>query len=163
MPTFIRILHPGDLGLRHNDYIFGAAIGTGSTFYALLKVDLYRHGMSSEQAAEKRPSAAFPSSFVIAAYHQVRLTPQDFGSSRKRDFAKLNLHLDIFDQPGRNDFFSRLLYHAERSFGKDDLSVLQPLRKGTLPVLVVLVGVIEPGMDVHALDLPALFSLQIPP
>jgi hypothetical protein len=32
------------------------------------------------QAAEKRPFAAFPSSFVIAAYLQVRLTPQDFGS-----------------------------------------------------------------------------------
>ena len=32
-----------------------------------------------EKAAEKRPSAAFLSSFVIAAYIQVRLTPQDFG------------------------------------------------------------------------------------
>ena len=30
-------------------------------------------------AAEKRPAAAFPSSFVAAAYVQVRLTPQDFG------------------------------------------------------------------------------------
>jgi hypothetical protein len=32
------------------------------------------------QAAEKRPSASFSSSFVIAAYAQVRLVPQDFGS-----------------------------------------------------------------------------------
>jgi hypothetical protein len=32
------------------------------------------------QAAEKRPSASFPSSFVIAAYLKVRLIPQDFGS-----------------------------------------------------------------------------------
>jgi hypothetical protein len=32
------------------------------------------------QAAEKRPSAAFPSSFVVAAYPEVRLTPQAFGS-----------------------------------------------------------------------------------
>ena len=56
-----------------------------------------------------------------------------------------------------------LLYPSERSLRKDDLSVLKPLRKGTLPVFVVLVGVIEPSMDVHALDLPALFSLQIPP
>ena len=31
------------------------------------------------QVAEKRPSAAFPSSFVIAAYRKVRLIPQDFG------------------------------------------------------------------------------------
>ena len=31
------------------------------------------------QAVEKRPSAAFPSSFVVATYTQVRLTPQDFG------------------------------------------------------------------------------------
>jgi hypothetical protein len=28
---------------------------------------------------KKNPSAAFPSSFVIAAYNKVRLTPQDFG------------------------------------------------------------------------------------
>jgi hypothetical protein len=33
----------------------------------------------SFQAAEKGPSAAFPLSFVVAAYTQVRLTPQDFG------------------------------------------------------------------------------------
>jgi hypothetical protein len=32
------------------------------------------------QDTEKRPSAAFPSSFVIAAYIQVRRIPQDFGS-----------------------------------------------------------------------------------
>jgi hypothetical protein len=32
---------------------------------------------SPYQAAEKRPSAAFPSSFVVAAYIQVRLIPQD--------------------------------------------------------------------------------------
>jgi hypothetical protein len=31
------------------------------------------------QVAEKWPSAAFSSSFVIAAYNQVRFTPQDFG------------------------------------------------------------------------------------
>ena len=29
----------------------------------------------------------------------VRLTPQDFEGPRKRDFAKLNLHLGIFEQP----------------------------------------------------------------
>jgi hypothetical protein len=34
--------------------------------------------INHQQAAEKRPSAAFPSSFVVAAYRQVRLTPQDF-------------------------------------------------------------------------------------
>jgi hypothetical protein len=39
------------------------------------------------QAVEKRPSAAFPLSFVVAAYIQVRLTPQDFGRPRKRDFS----------------------------------------------------------------------------
>jgi hypothetical protein len=31
------------------------------------------------QAAEKRPSTALPSSFVIAAYIQVRLISKDFG------------------------------------------------------------------------------------
>jgi hypothetical protein len=49
-------------------------------------------------AAQKRPSAAFPLSFVIEACVQVRLNPQDSGSPRDRDFAKLNLHLAIFEQ-----------------------------------------------------------------
>jgi hypothetical protein len=34
-------------------------------------------GLSSYQAAEKRPSAALPLSFVIAAYIQVPLIPQE--------------------------------------------------------------------------------------
>jgi hypothetical protein len=44
------------------------------------EVDYYWDSDSKTlQAAEKRPSAAFPSSFVVAAYVQVRLTRQDFG------------------------------------------------------------------------------------
>jgi hypothetical protein len=39
--------------------------------------------MEFQQAVEKYPSAALPlpagRSFVVAAYKQVRLTPQDFG------------------------------------------------------------------------------------
>ena len=46
---------------------------------------------------------------VVAAYRQVRLTPQDFGSPRKRDFAKLNLHLVLFEEPGKDDFFRGLI------------------------------------------------------
>jgi hypothetical protein len=45
---------------------------------------------------------------VVAAYIQVRLTPQDFWSPRRRDFAKLNLHLTFFEQPEKN-FLSSLL------------------------------------------------------
>jgi hypothetical protein len=51
------------------------------------------------QAAEKRPSASFLSSLVVAAYVQVCLTTQDFEGSRERDFGTLNLHLGIFEQP----------------------------------------------------------------
>src|SRR4030067_2962808 len=46
---------------------------------------------------------------VVAAYSQVRLTPQGFGGPRRRDFAKLNLHLALFDQPGKDGFFGCLL------------------------------------------------------
>jgi hypothetical protein len=49
---------------------------------------------------------------VIAAYIEVRFIPQDFGRPRERDFAKLNLHLGIFDQPGKIQFFSTLLKYA---------------------------------------------------
>ena len=34
---------------------------------------------------------------------------RDFGGPRRRDFAKLNLHLAFFEQPGKDDFFSSLL------------------------------------------------------
>jgi len=55
------------------------------------------------QVAEKRPSAALPSSFVVAAYFTVRLTPQDSGA----------LHLGIFEQPANRNLFSTLIaiYH----------------------------------------------------
>jgi len=33
---------------------------------------------------------------------------KDFGHPRKRDFAGLNLHLGIFDQPGESEFFNRI-------------------------------------------------------
>jgi len=36
---------------------------------------------------------------VVAAYVQVHLTPQDLGA----------LHLGIFDQPEKDEFFNRLL------------------------------------------------------
>jgi hypothetical protein len=39
-----------------------------------------------QQDAEKRPSAALLSSFVVAAYIQVRLTPQDFEGLASRHF-----------------------------------------------------------------------------
>jgi hypothetical protein len=48
---------------------------------------------------------------VVVAYSQGRLTSQDFGRPRERDFAKLNLHLRIFEQPDKNGFFSNLLMH----------------------------------------------------
>jgi hypothetical protein len=37
------------------------------------------YNIAMQQAVEKRPSAAFLSSFGVATYIQVRLTPQDFG------------------------------------------------------------------------------------
>ena len=64
----------------------------------------------------KKPSVFYLTGQVVAAYRQVRLTPQDFGSSRERDFSKLNLHLAPFEQPGENGFFSRLLT-AQEWFG----------------------------------------------
>ena len=45
-----------------------------------------------------------------AAYIKVRFTSQDFGSPRERDFAKLNLHLDIFERPENSYFFNIVVY-----------------------------------------------------
>ena len=53
------------------------------------------------QVAEKRPSAAFPSSFVVATYIK-------YDSLLKTSGA---LHLGIFEQPDKNGFFSKLLDH----------------------------------------------------
>jgi hypothetical protein len=52
-----------------------------------LHKEYHRDPEEWSQAAEKGPSTALPLSFVVAAYIQVRLTPQDFGRPRKRDFA----------------------------------------------------------------------------
>jgi hypothetical protein len=38
------------------------------------------------QLAEKRPSAALSSSFVVAAYREVRLTPQGFNGLASSPF-----------------------------------------------------------------------------
>jgi len=75
--------------------------------------------------------AAFPSSFVIAAYIQVRLTPQDFRRPRKRDFedstciclparspALRDEGRGIFDQPENNEFFNRLFIIDNLDIGK---------------------------------------------
>jgi hypothetical protein len=43
------------------------------------RITVDQENVNPLQAAEKSPSAAFPSFFVAAAYIQVRLTPQDFG------------------------------------------------------------------------------------
>ena len=63
-------------------------------------------------------SRRHPSSFPVSSTGQAccgvhpstrRLSvlgPQDFGSSRERDFAKLNLHLGIFEQPQGNHSLS---------------------------------------------------------
>jgi hypothetical protein len=39
----------------------------------------------------------------VGAIHDFPLQ-QDFGRPRKRDFARLKLHLSIFEQPEKNDF-----------------------------------------------------------
>jgi hypothetical protein len=57
----------------------------------------------------KKPSLFYLTGQVVAAYRQVRLTPQDFGGPRRRDFAKLNLHVALFEQPGKDDFFRSVL------------------------------------------------------
>jgi hypothetical protein len=74
-----------------------------------------------QEAAEKRPSASLrrtpkyasgrltnSSAWQDVAPYSSRRHSQDFGRPRKRDFAGLNLHLGIFEQPDKNYFFSRL-------------------------------------------------------
>jgi hypothetical protein len=63
---------------------------------------------SYSQAAEKRPFAALPSFFVVAAYIQIRLTPQDCLPDRQGKAAGA-LHLGIFEQPAKSGLFSTLL------------------------------------------------------
>jgi hypothetical protein len=59
-----------------------------------------------QQVAEKWPSATFPSSFVVAAYSQLRLTPQDCLPEWQVKSAPEALHLALFEQLGKDDFFS---------------------------------------------------------
>jgi len=47
----------------------------------------------------------------IAEFLTCNLKFEIVGRSREWDFAKLNLHLGIFEQPQENDFFSKLLIY----------------------------------------------------
>jgi hypothetical protein len=78
---------------------------------------------------------------VVAAYRQVRLTPsvvgsyrQDFGGPRRRDFAKLNLHLALFEQPVKDDFFSSLLRH---NHGTPEISSGEVGERGSVPSILL--------------------------
>ncbi len=51
----------------------------------------------------------FPSSFVVSAYIQVRLTPQDCLPDRQVKGTTGALHLALFEQPEKNNSFSKLL------------------------------------------------------
>jgi hypothetical protein len=62
--------------------------------------------IKSQQAVEKRPSAAFPSSFPVSK-HGAGLLQRTFKyASLLRISAAL--HLGIFNQPEKNEFFNRL-------------------------------------------------------
>jgi hypothetical protein len=75
------------------------------------------------QAAEKRPCLPagrhlrrcphpFPCQArgrLVAAYNQVRLTPQDCLPDRQVKSAAGALHLGIFEQSEKNEFFTKLL------------------------------------------------------
>jgi len=63
--------------------------------------------VNSFQAVEKRPSAAFPSSFVAATYIK-------YDSLLRTSEA---LHLVIFEQPVQNHFFNNL-FSPERHIAK---------------------------------------------
>ena len=52
-----------------------------------------------QQTAEKRPSAAFPSSLVVASYDLVRLTSRDCLPDRQVKSVSGALYLGIFEQP----------------------------------------------------------------
>jgi len=71
-------------------------------------------GLILKQVAEERPSAAFllpkGRSFVVAAYPEVRLTLQDFRSSREWDFARLNLHLVLYSNLQKMTFSAALRF-----------------------------------------------------
>ncbi len=68
--------------------------------------------LSSIEAVGKRPSAALPSSLVIAAYFYVRLF---LGTSEA-------LQLDIFHQPPRSRFFDSLI---DRLFSTVKMAICQ--------------------------------------
>jgi len=65
----------------------------------------------------KKPSVFYLTGQVVAAHcsrERIYAFPtRDFESPRRRDFAKLNLHLPLFERPGQDDIFSRLLVTQE--------------------------------------------------
>jgi hypothetical protein len=80
------------------------------------------------QAVEKRPSAAFPLSFVVAAYIQVRLTPQDCLPDRQVKSAAGALHLGIFDQLEKIRFSTGSIVVTKLLFAKRVVNGQRPLK-----------------------------------
>ena len=80
-------------------------------------------GNNGGLSGAKKPSVFYLTGQVVTAYRGreriYAFLTRDFGGSRRRDFAKLNLHLPacrslragraLFEQPGKDDFFSGLL------------------------------------------------------
>lgn len=73
------------------------------------------------------------------------LTSQDVGRPRKRDFARLNLHLGIFEQPAKLTFSTMLIkktlleIRGEFFFGKSeqlhiDIVVILTQQRRSLPI-----------------------------
>jgi len=53
---------------------------------------------------------------LVAAYCQVRLTSQDCLPDRQVKSAAGALHLTLFEQPGKDDFFGSLFVNCVKSF-----------------------------------------------
>ena len=83
----------------------------------------------TSQAAEKHPSAAFPSFLVIAAYLHVRLIPRNLSAPAQTPHPSGGspvsgaLHLGIFQQPAYQVFFSNLLGPFQDCVLRDALSL----------------------------------------
>jgi hypothetical protein len=71
------------------------------------------HPKASQWGAEKRPAAAFPSSFVVAAYIQERLTPQDCLPDRQVKSAAGALYWAFLISLKAVIFFKRFLKDKE--------------------------------------------------
>ena len=86
---------------------------------------LLKNGHQSRATRDfPHPSPCQARGRFVAAYSEVRLTPQDCLPDRQVKSTAGALHLALFEQPGKDDFFSSLIIRDPKQIQNSNFKIL---------------------------------------